>query len=94
MINIMVIKEINRIIKERHLDGKHIVLYDENNTHLVTHIKVIFAMDKNVTQYSVKYNEINDNPGISYISGAYIEDGVLKHFVYIVKAYYKNKERK
>lgn len=87
-------KKINKIIEERYLDGKHIVLYDKNNTHLVTTIEVMLAMDKSVTQYSIKYDEISDDPTICYISGAYIKDDTLEHFIYIVKAYYKNKERK
>lgn len=82
-------EKINKAIDERYLDGDHITLYDENGVHLAEVIEPMLEEEETVSQYSVDYSEIYDNPGMAlyYFSIAYVEDGVLEHFTYEIEVY-------
>lgn len=80
-------EKINKVIDERYLDGDHITLYDEDGVHLAEVIEPILEEEETISQYSVDYSEIFDNPGMAlyYFSIAYVEDGVLEHFTYEIE---------
>lgn len=80
-------EKINEIIDERFLDGYHITLYDKNGVHLAEVIEPMLEEDDTISQYSVDYAEIYDNPGVEiyYFSIAYIENGKLEHFTYEIE---------
>jgi hypothetical protein len=79
-------EKISKVIDERYLDGDHITLYDENGVHLAEVIETMLEEEETISQYSVDYAEVIDNPGMTlyYFSIAYVEDGVLEHFTYEV----------
>ena len=80
-------EKINRMIEERFLDGDFIRLHGENGEHLSTVVEEMLENEATISQYSVDYDETFDNPGITiyYFSVAYVENGKLEHFTYIVE---------
>lgn len=80
-------EKINKVIDERYLDGDYIRLHDRNGVHLAEVIEPMLEEEETISQYSVDYAEIYDNPGVTiyYFSIAYVEDGVLEHFTYEIE---------
>ena len=87
--NMSMFEKINKVIDERYLDGDHITLYDEDGVHLAEVIEPMLEEEETISQYSVDYAEVFDNPGesIYYFSIAYVEDGVLEHFTYEIEVF-------
>ena len=83
-------EKINKIIDERYLvDNDHITLYDEDGVHLAEVIESMLEEEETISQYSVDYSKVYDNPDVSiyYFSIAYVEDGVLEHFTYEIEVF-------
>lgn len=80
-------EKISKVIDERYLDGNHIILYDKNGVHLASAIEPMLEEEDAISQYSVDYYEVYDDPAVTiyYFSIAYIEDGVLEHFTYEIR---------
>ena len=80
-------EKINRMIDERFLDGDYIRLHDKNGEHLSTVVEEMLENEATISQYSVDYDETFDNLGVTiyYFSVAYVENGKLEHFTYIVE---------
>lgn len=80
-------ERINKIIDERYSNEERITLYDKDGIHLAEAIEPILEKESTISQYSVDYNQVYDNPGIDvyYFSIAYVEDGVLEHFTYKIE---------
>ena len=82
-------EKINKVIDERYLHGDRITLYDEDGVHLAEVIEPMLEEEETISQYSVDYAMVFDNPGesIYYFSIAYIEGGMLEHFTYEIEVF-------
>ena len=80
-------ERINKIIDERYSDEERITLYDKDGIHLAEAIESMLEKESTISQYSVDYSQVYDNPSVEiyYFSIAYVEDGVLEHFTYEIK---------
>ena len=80
-------EKISKVVDERYLDKDHITLYDKDSIHLAEVIESMLEEEDTISQYSVDYAEVYDNPGVTiyYFSIAYVEDDILEHFTYEVE---------
>lgn len=80
-------EKINRMIKERFLEGDYIAIRDKDSIHISEVIEEMLENDEAITDYSVDYDETFDCSGctIYYVSIAYIENGKLEHMTYIAE---------
>lgn len=85
----MIFEKISQVIEERYRNGSDIALYDKNGVHLAEAIEPMLEEKDTISQYSVDYSQVYDSAGVDiyYFSIAYVEDGVLEHFTYEIKAY-------
>ena len=82
-------EKINKVVEERYTDGDYITLYDENGVHLAEVIESMLEEEDIISQYSVAYPKVYEDPAVSIycLSIAYDDDGVLEHFTYEIEVH-------